>query len=74
MARAVKKLPSDIEININLPERYLDDKKTTRENKDRITDIINMYKGRSLKSFATASKIAKLLSSRYKRSSEKKRH
>lgn len=71
MPRVVRKLPSDLEININLLKRYLDDKKTTPANKERITDIINMYKDRSIKSFATASKITKLLSSRYKLSSDK---
>jgi len=71
MARNVKKLPSDIEITIKLMKRYLDDKKTSNENKDRIRDIINMYKARSIKSFATASKIIKALSNRSKLSREK---
>ena len=71
MARNVKKIPSDIEININLMKRYLDDKKTSHDSKDRIRDIINMYKARSIKSFATASKIIKALSNRSKLSREK---
>ena len=71
MARNVKKIPSDIEININMMKRYLDDKKTSNENKDRIRDIINMYKARSIKSFATASKIIKALSNRSKQSRDK---
>ena len=71
MARNVKKLPSDLEININLLKRYLDDKKTSNENKDRIRDIINMYKARSIKNFGTASKIIKALSNRSKLSREK---
>ena len=71
MARNVKKNPSDLEININLMKRYLDDKKTSNENKDRIRDIINMYKARSIKSFATASKIIKALTNKSKLSREK---
>jgi len=71
MARNIKKFPSDIEININLMKRYLDDKKTSNDNKDRIRDIINMYKARSIKSFATASKIIKKLSNRSELSRKK---
>ena len=71
MARNVKKIPSDIEININLMKRYLDDKKTSNDNKDRIRDIINMYKARSITSFATASKIIKALTNKSKLSREK---
>ena len=72
MPRTVKKkLAADIEINAFNMKKYLDDKNITKENKDRISDVIDMYKGRSIKSSATASKMIKLLASRYPKSIDK---
>ena len=58
-------------MNINILTRYLDDNKIKPEIKEKIRDVIDMYKTRSLKSFASASKIIKLLASRYKQSIDK---
>ena len=58
-------------MNINILKRYLDDNKIKPEIKEKIRDVIDMYKTRSLKSFASASKIIKLLASRYKQSIDK---
>ena len=66
----VRKLPSDLDINLNLLQRYLDDKRITPSNKDKLRVVIDMYKARSSKSYATASNMAKL-SSRYKGNVEK---
>lgn len=65
------RVPSELEMNVNLLKELLDDRRITRENRERIQNIINMYKSRSIRSFSTASKIAKLLASRYSQSQEK---
>ena len=65
------RIPSDIQINISILIRYLDDNKIKPEIKEQIRDVIDMFKTRSLKSFASASKIVKLVASRYKQSIEK---
>jgi hypothetical protein len=65
------RIPSDIQMNINILKRYLDDNKIKPEIKEKIRDVSDMYKTRSLKSFASASKIIKLLASRYKQSIDK---
>jgi len=66
------RIPSELEMNINLLKQILDDRRIARENRDRIQNIINMYKSRSIRSFQTASKIAKLLASRYPQRREKR--
>ena len=65
------RVPSELEMNVNLLKELLDDRRIARENRERIQNIINMYKSRSIRSFSTASKIAKLLASRYPQSQEK---
>ena len=66
------RIPSELEMNVNLLKELLDDRMIARENRERIHNIINMYKSRSIRSFQTASKIAKLLASRYPQSQEKR--
>ena len=58
-------------MNVNLLKELLDDRRIARENRERIKNIVNMYKSRSIRSFSTASKIAKLLANRYPQSQEK---
>ena len=65
------RVPSELEMNVNLLKELLDDRRIARENRERIQNIINMYKSRSIRSFSTASKIVKLLASRYSQSQEK---
>ena len=65
------RVPSELEMNVNLLKELLDDRRIARENRERIQNIVNMYKSRSIRSFSTASKIAKLLASRYPQSQEK---
>ena len=65
------RIPSDIQMNINILKRYLDDNKIKPDIKEKIREVIDMYKNRSLKNFASASKMVKLLASKYKQSIDK---
>ena len=65
------RIPSDKQMNITILKRYLDDNKIKPDIKEKIREVIGMYKNRSLKNFASASKMVKLLASKYKQSIDK---
>ena len=44
------RVPSELEMNVNLLKELLDDRRIARENRERIQNIINMYKSRSIRS------------------------
>ena len=58
-------------MHIYILRRYLDDNKIKPDIKENIREVIDMYKNRSLKNFASASKMVKLLASKYKQSIDK---
>ena len=65
------RIPSDIQMNINILNKIFRRQQDQTWNQRKNREVIDMYKNRSLKNVASASKMVKLLASKYKQSIDK---